>query len=114
MIPPGAHDRARSANAWAGDRNTCPETASGQDLIDGGVLGGPPRSMPVTGMRQVPAPDEADGGFRVTGQRGTPIQPGDVAKPAPCLHASTDRPQVGHERRVYSSATSTCGPKGRA
>jgi hypothetical protein len=52
----------------------------------------------------VPAPDQADGGIRVTGQRGAPIQPGGVAKQAACLDASSDRPQVGHERRVYSEA----------
>src|ERR1700722_165075 len=31
-MPSSAHDRARSAKAWAGERKTCPETASGQDL----------------------------------------------------------------------------------
>src|ERR1700728_90039 len=31
-MPSSAHDRARSAKAWAGERKTGPETASGQDL----------------------------------------------------------------------------------
>src|ERR1700760_367696 len=31
-MPSSAQDRARSAKAWAGEGNTCPETASGQDL----------------------------------------------------------------------------------
>src|ERR1700739_4882992 len=31
-MPSSAQDRARSAKACAGERKTCPETASGQDL----------------------------------------------------------------------------------
>jgi hypothetical protein len=31
-MPSTAQDRARSAKAYAGERKTCPETASGQDL----------------------------------------------------------------------------------